>query len=392
MSRNVLRRSAAIAALLFSIPRALGAQAAGVVRGRVVESNGGRAIPDAQVMIVGTRLSVLSSATGEFTLSGVPLGARELSARRLGYQAVTRAITVTDGQNNVGDIALSVSAVNLSEIVVTGTGTATEKRKLGTSVATVDSASLARAEALTVDQAMQGKIAGAQITQNSGMPGGGGVSVRLRGVNSFISGSDPLYIVDGVIVDNESAQLADLGTRANPQNRLADLNPNDIEHIEVIRGAAAAALYGSRANNGVVQIFTKRGTIGKPRYALTNRFSTSELREEQPFNFYPFDVNGRPITRFNYQNDIFRRAPGTEHNLSLEGGNEQTRYYLSGNYAYDGGIMRSTSSERTGGRANIQQQLAPGLIGNVTANYISTHNEMQAFGEQNDFGIMGSLV
>src|SRR6185295_5761536 len=142
-----------------------------------------------------------------------------------------------------------------------------------------------RAEALTVDQAMQGKIAGAQITQNSGMPGGGGVSVLVGGSNSIISGSDPLYIVDGVIVDNGSAQLADLGTRANPQNRLADLNPNDIEHMEVIRGAAAAALYGSRANNGVVQIFTKRGTSGKPRFNSLTRWGTSELREQQPFNF-----------------------------------------------------------------------------------------------------------
>src|SRR6266576_1276404 len=121
-----------------------------------------------------------------------------------------------------------------------------------------------RAQAVTVDQAMQGKIPGAQITQNSGSPGGGGISVRLRGVNSFISGSDPLYIIDGVIVNNESGQLADLGGRSNPQNRLADLNPDDIEHIEIIRGAAAAALYGSRANNGVVQIFTKKGNIGKP--------------------------------------------------------------------------------------------------------------------------------
>src|SRR4029078_10735615 len=151
---------------------------------------------------------------------------------------------------------------------------------------------------------MQGKIAGAQISQNSGGPGGGGISVRLRGVNSFISGSDPLYIVDGVIMDNGSAQLADLGICSTPQNRLADLNPDDIEHIEVTRGAAAAALYGSRANNGVVQIFTKRGTIGKPRFTLNSRFASNELREEQPFNLYPYNENGLKVSRFNYQPDI----------------------------------------------------------------------------------------
>jgi TonB-dependent SusC/RagA subfamily outer membrane receptor len=366
------------------------AQSTATVRGRVTDGGSGRAVPDVQVTVSGTRIGATTSANGEYTLSLVPLGARTLVARRIGYQPATRVVTVTDGANVV-DIPLHVSAVNLSEVVVTGTGTATERRKVGTSIASVDSTMIGRSLATTLDQAMQGKIAGAQITQNSGGPGGGGVSVRLRGVNSFISGSDPLYIVDGVIVDNGSAQLADLGIRSNPQNRLADINPNDIERVEIVRGAAAAALYGSRANNGVVQIFTKRGNIGRPRYTFTSRYAVAELREQQPFNFYPFDVHGLPINRFNYQNDIFASAPQTEQNITVEGGNEQTRYYLSGNFAEEDGIMRSTSSRRAGVRLNLQQQLANRLIANATANYISTHNELQAFGEQNDFGIMGSL-
>src|SRR5439155_8046835 len=249
---------------------------------------------------------------------GVPVGPSTLTVRRIGYQPTTQPVTVALGSTTTADIALNVTAVNLSEVVVTGTGIATEKRKVGTNIATVDSAVISRAEAVTVDQAMQGKIPGAQITQNSGSPGGGGISVRLRGVNSFLSGSDPLYIVDGVIVDNESGQLTDLGIRSNPQNRLADINPSDIEHIEIIRGAAAAALYGSRANNGVVQIFTKRGNIGRPRFTLTSRYSSSELREQLPFNFYPYNENGLPIARFNYQDEIFHRASGTEQNLTVE--------------------------------------------------------------------------
>jgi TonB-dependent starch-binding outer membrane protein SusC len=396
MTPSFVRRGAQLLALaipLFLIkPAALHAQAAtGVVRGRVTEGTSGRGIPEVQVTIAGTRIGALTSQQGEFTLVAVPTGARTVEARRIGYQPVTRGLTVAAGDNNVGDIALNVSAVNLNEVVVTGTGTATEKRAIGTSIATIDSALISRAEAVTVDQAMQGKIPGAQITQNSGSPGGGGISVRLRGTNSFISGSDPLYIVDGVIMDNGSAQLADLGIRSNPQNRLADLNPDDIEHIEVTRGAAAAALYGSRANNGVVQIFTKRGTLGRPHYTASTRFSMSELREQQPFNFYPFNENGLPVPRFNYQNDIFHRAPANEQNLTVEGGNDQTRYYISGNYADEDGIMRSTSSQRSGARINLQQQLASRLLGNVTANYVTTHNELQAFGEQNDYGIMGSL-
>ena len=387
----VRQRALSLALALSTAPALLMAQATGTVRGRVTDASAARGIPDVQVMVTGTRIGSVTGTDGAYTLTAVPSGTRSITARRLGYQPATQSATVAPGGTITVDFAMSVSALNLSEVVVTGSGTPTERRKIGTSVASIDSTVISRAQAMTVDQALQGKTAGAQISQNSGGPGGGGMSVRLRGTNSFISGSDPLYIVDGVIIDNGSAQLADLGGRSNPQNRLADLNPADIDRIEVIRGAAAAALYGSRANNGVVQIFTKRGNIGRPRFTLTSRVSMSELREQQPFNFYPFDAAGLPINRFNYQNDIFERAPASEQNLTVEGGNDQTRYYLSGNFADEDGIMRSTSSRRAGGRVNLQQQLTAKLIANVTANYISTSNQLQAFGEQNDYGIMGSL-
>ncbi|PYO49417.1 MAG: hypothetical protein DMD72_05005 [Gemmatimonadetes bacterium] len=393
MTLALVRRAAVFCALTIVSPLLLAAQqqATSTVSGHVTDASVGRGLPDVQVLITGTRIGAVTGPNGEFTLTGVPIGARSITVRRIGYEPVVRPVTVVLGSTATADVALRVSAVNLSEVVVTGTGIATEKRKVGTNIATVDSALISRAQATTVDQAMQGKIPGAQITQNSGSPGGGGISVRLRGVNSFISGSDPLYIIDGVIVNNESGQLADLGTRANPQNRLADLNPDDIEHIEVIRGAAAAALYGSRANNGVVQIFTKRGTSGKPRFTSTTRWGTSQLRAQQPFNFYPFDVNGLPITRFNYQDDIFHRAPSWEQNVTVEGGSDQTRYFMSGNFGNEDGIMRSTASRRTGARVNLQQQLSPTLVANVTSNYVTTNNQLQAFGEQNDYGIMGSL-
>ena len=391
MTLDFVRRGVFLLSLATLAPIGLHAQQqTGTVTGRVTDASLNRGLPDVQVLVTGTRIGAVTGPNGEYTLVGVPIGARTLTVRRIGYQATIQPVTVVIG-STTADVALNVSAVNLSEVVVTGTGTATEKRKVGTNIATVDSSALNRAQAVTVDQAMQGKIPGAQITQNSGSPGGGGISVRLRGVNSFISGSDPLYIVDGVIVDNESGQLADLGTRANPQNRLADLNPDDIEHIEIIRGAAAAALYGSRANNGVVQIFTKRGTTGRPRFTSTTRWGTSELREQQPFNFYPFDVNGLPLARYNYQDDIFHRAGSWEENLTIEGGNDQTRYFMSGNFANEDGIMRSTSSRRSGARLNLQQQLSQSLVANVTSNYINTNNQLQAFGEQNDYGIMGSL-
>ena len=392
MLSSLVRRAVCTAALLATAPVLLRAQAAtGTVRGRVTEVSSGRGLADAQIQVVGTRVGAISQASGEYVLSGVPSGTRVVQVRRIGFQPVNKTVQVIAGATQAVDAALSVSAINLSEVVVTGTASPTEKRRVGTSIATVDSTVIAKAQSVTVDQALQGKIAGAQITQNSGGPGGGGVSVRLRGTNSFISGSDPLYIIDGVIVDNGSAQLADLGTRANPQNRLADINPADIDRIEIIRGAAAAALYGSRANNGVVQIFTKRGLIGKPRVTFTSRLASNELREQQPFNLYPNDVNGNPIARFNLQDDIFRRSPTYEQNLTVEGGNDATRYFISVNNTEDQGIIRSTESRRQGARLNLQQQLSSNLIANVSTNFVNTRNQLQAFGEQNDYGIMGSL-
>jgi TonB-dependent SusC/RagA subfamily outer membrane receptor len=388
---SVRRAAVALALSFFSLPSLLAAQSSGTIRGHVTDAANGRALPDAQVTVNGTRVGGITNSNGDYTLNAVPAGQRSVTVRRIGYQPLTVSVNVGASATETVDAALKVSAVNLSDVVVTGTGAPTEKRKIGASVATVDSALIAKAQSLTIDQAMQGKIPGAQITQNSGGPGGGGISVRLRGVNSFISGSDPLYIIDGVIVDNSSGQLADLGIRSNPQNRLADINPADIERIEVIRGAAAAALYGSRANNGVVQIFTRRGTSGKPRYTYTTRFSRGELREQQPFNFYPFDVAGLPTARFNYQDDIFQTAPGIEQNLTVEGGSDATKYFISGNFSNEDGILKSTSSRRAGARVNLQQQLTQKMIGNVTANYIQTNNQIQAFGEQNDYGIMGSL-
>ena len=387
----VRRATLALAVFCLAVPAVLAAQATGTVRGHVTDAATGRGLGDAQVTVDGTRAGGSTNANGDYTITGIPAGERTITIRRLGYQPGRVTVTVGVGASATANAALRVSAINLSDVVVTGTGAPTERRRIGASVASVDSAMISKAQALTIDQAMQGKIPGAQISQNSGGPGGGGISVRLRGVNSFISGSDPLYIVDGVIVDNSSGQLADLGIRSNPQNRLADINPADIERIEVIRGAAAAALYGSRANNGVVQIFTRRGTTGKPRYTYTSRFSTSELREQQPFNFYPFDVAGLPIGRFNYQDDIFQRGPGVDQNLTVEGGSEATKYFISGNFSNEDGILKSTSSRRAGARVNLQQQLTQRLIGNVTANYIQTNNQIQAFGEQNDYGIMGSL-
>src|SRR5881296_1449262 len=250
---------------------ALRAQDTGTLRGRVTDATSREPVADARVAVERTSLAAVTRANGEYVLPAVPAGHHVVTARRVGYSVARQDVDITTGETAALDFALRAAAVALDAVVVTGTTAPIEARALGNSLATVDGATVAASQATTVDAALQGKIAGAQIIQNSGNPGGGGVSVRLRGTSSIISGSEPLYIVDGVIVDNSSDQLVDLGARSNVQNRLADLSPNDIERIEVIRGAAAAALYGSRANNGVIQVFTKRGHAGAPQFTWQTR-------------------------------------------------------------------------------------------------------------------------
>ena len=179
--------------------------------------------------------------------------------------------------------------------MVTGTSLGTTRKQLGSYISTVRGDELTKGATGNVLAALQGKTAGAQIIQNSGDPAGG-MSVRLRGISSISSSSEPLYIVDGVIVNNATNRVTN--TQSNydgnnfvgniGQNRLVDINPADIDHIEVLNGAAAAAIYGSRANAGVVQIFTKRGRTGAPLVSFTTSVMLSELREK-------LDVNQSPI-------------------------------------------------------------------------------------------------
>lgn len=325
---RLVRHSGALALLLGALSTTALAQA-GTVRGRVIDA--------------ATGAPIASDASGAFTIGAVPSGAQTLVVHRIGYSPARQPISVTAGASDVA-VSLESAPTSLERVIVAGSATPTTVRALGTSVASVDGSEVAAARPVAVDQALHGKVAGAQITQNSGNPGGGGLSVRLRGTSSIISGSEPLYIVDGIILDNSSNQLIDFGARSNVQNRLADLDPNDIERIEIVRGAAAAALYGSRANNGVVQIFTKRGRSGAPRITLGTSYTGEHIAKRLALNMAPLDAAGNPVTRHDYQNDIFHPRNLKETNISAEGGTDRTTYYFGGSYTDEEGIIRSSSA------------------------------------------------
>jgi TonB-dependent starch-binding outer membrane protein SusC len=383
--------SCAAVLILLCTSALLAAQETGIVRGRVTDAATGEPVGDTRVAVDGTSLATATRANGEYLFAAVPAGHHSVTARRVGYALGRQDVDVAAGGTATVDFALRAAAVALDAIVVTGTTGPTEARALGTSIATVEGGAVAASQAVTVDAALQGKIAGAQILQNSGNPGGGGFSVRLRGTSSIISGSEPLYIVDGVIVDNSSAQLIDLGARSNLQNRLADLNPNDIERIEVIRGAAAAALYGSRANNGVVQIFTRRGHPGAARFTWQSRFSIGTVPRRLAMNQYPYDVTGNPVTRYDYQDWIFQSGSVVENAASVEGGDDRSTYYISGGWTDETGVIPNSGSTRKSGRVNLSQAIAPTVRLSVGANYVNTHNEFEPNGEQSN-GVITALL
>jgi TonB-linked SusC/RagA family outer membrane protein len=388
------------------VPAALTAQT-GVVRGRVTQANGGQPIPNVQIMVPGTTLGALTGETGEFSLAGIPAGRHTVIARRIGYTEARQNVQVAAGQTVTADFTMSVTATTLADVVVTGVAAPTARRAVGNSIESVAGADVAEAPAATsIDQALQGKVTGATITENSGQPGGG-VSVRLRGTNSILGGAEPLYVIDGVIIDNSSEALVSLGANASRggaalSNRLADLDPADVDRIEVLKGAAAAALYGSRANNGVIQIFTKSGTAGKPAFSASTEIASSETPARYNLNMDPkatfADVAaglapavGATVNRYDPQDQIFRTGISNTQRLSVTGGNGPTRYYFGGSYEDEEGIIRKNDYQRLNLRANITQSLSDKLDVSLRSNFIKSKAHFITEGEQTN-GVLTSIV
>lgn len=348
-------------ALLLSLSSAAWAQV--TVRGTVTDERGAR-LPGVNVIVPGTAVGTATDLEGAYT---VLLPADQLPAsvefRFVGYRTERRTIAAQPNRQEL-NVRMSPDLLGIEEVVVTGTGGGAERRQLGNAIASIDAAPIADAGAADVTAALSGKVAGAMISQTSGSPAGS-ISVRLRGNSTINSSAEPLYIVDGVIVDNSSFELVTVGS-GGVQNRLVDLNPNDIERIEVIKGAAAAAIYGSRASNGVVQIFTKRGQAGKPRITYTASMTSSDLRKRVRLNEAPYDwanpfnnadTTRVRVTRFDYQDYIFRPASGTDHYVSVAGGAGTTTYFVSGSYFYNQGIVRNADFNRGTFRLNVGQEL-----------------------------------
>ncbi len=401
------------------------------LQGRVVDTDGD-GLPGVTVEVQNQRIGTTTDLDGGYRFEAtLAAGRYDLVFRSVGYATRTLPVTVAIGEaSQTVNVTMSESAVDLDEVVVTGASPTATRRQLGNNISVVTAASLQDAGSNPLS-GLGGRVVGAQVTQNSGDPSGG-FSLRLRGLSSIKGSGDPLYIVDGVIVDNSSTNVVNLSGDAMTtggsfgQNRLVDINPNDIERIEVLNGAAAAAIYGSRASNGVVQIFTRRGQSGRPRIEFSTSVGMNSLRKETFLSEYGkrFGVAGNArlettqdrlttlttlglteaqlqglglalgtgyvkvgpgnrvlvnnqydVQRYNYWDDIFRTAGSTEQNLSISGGRDQTQFFVSLGALSNGGIVDNTSFDKYNGRVRLDQQLA--RWANISAGLALSYSKSQ---------------
>ncbi|MEI8111109.1 MAG: SusC/RagA family TonB-linked outer membrane protein [Chitinophagia bacterium] len=386
-----------------------------------ITSSGGASVESVSVTVKGTKYGTTADASGNYSFTA-PLnqGNYSLIFSGIGLGEQVSSLTIGSAKTYTVDVTMSEKVSKLDEVVVTGTSAGTTRRQLGSYVATLKASDISKGAAANALQALQGKTPGAVITQNSGDPAGG-LSVRLRGVSSVNSSSEPLYIVDGVIVNNSTPRVTNTQSGYDGgnfvgvvgQNRMVDINPADIERVEVLNGAAAAAIYGSRANSGVIQIFTKRGVSGAPQVSFSSNVLFSGLRKKLDVNQAPTkfggDINAQTqdilspaltnttaVTRYDYQDVIFRGAMGTDNNVSVSGGTDNTKYFFSGSYFYNQGIIRNTDFQRFSFRSNIDQKINKWISMNLGLNYVnSSANEKpdgnSFFSPMNSVTILGNF-
>ena len=374
------------------------------ITGKVLEAGSRAPITAAQLLVQGTSTGALTRDDGAFTLVGAPSRDVILIVRRLGYPMTLVPVSANTGSV---EIVLKRDVLNLDQVVVTGQASGISRRNLANDVASVSSADVNKVSSQSVENAFQGKIAGAQISQSTGAPGGGN-RVRIRGISSILGAAQPLYVIDGVIVSDVSIGSGtnkvtrasgtgiSVGSQENPVNRIADLNPNDIENVDVLKGSAAAAIYGSKASGGVIIITTKRGQVGKPRFSLRTGAGTASLAYVNGSRRFPSVADAVSVfgaaastywdaNRFiDYEKEAYSNRPvNSDLSLNVSGGNENTRYFVSASRRDEQGIVRNSFARKTGVRVNLDQRLSTRLHLQVGSELLNNANDRGLFGNDN---------
>lgn len=383
------------------------------ITGRVTAEGGSDPIVAASVSVVGTTLGAVTSEDGRFSVS-VPSGPVTLRVRRIGY--VPKVVNMSASLSEM-NISLVKDVLELDKQVITGTATTVASVNAANAVAVVSGERLNRVPAQTIDNALQGKVPGAVISTNSGAPGGG-TQVQIRGISTINSSFSPLYVVDGVIVNNSGipnglnviSQASRQGTNGNFSssqdqivNRIADLNPNDIENIQVLKGPSASSIYGSLGTNGVIIITTKQGRSGKPQVDLTQRFGQSRLSNKLGLRCFGsaaevtaagFTASGMnaaafdaaPVKCHDYEEELYNSNRSVDYQTigSVRGGTDSgLNYFASGLVQRDNGLALNDSYNKQSVRINLGQQFGSRFNFKVNTEIVHTLTQRGVFGNDN---------
>lgn len=411
-----MRRLAQFMATAFAIlllPAALAAQAGGTVAGQVLDAASQAPVEGVQVMIVGTQRGTTTNAQGRYSIAGVPAGVQQVRARRVGYGASTQAVTVVGGQTSTVNFTLTQAATQLQEVVVNAvTGQAQRREEIGTNTGNISVADLPKGPINNMAEVLQGRVAGVNLQSAAGSVGSS-QRIRIRGANSLSLSNEPLLYVDGVLVSNGKGGIS-LG--GQDYSRLNDINPEEIENIEILKGPAASAIYGSAAANGVVLISTKRGRSGAAKWGAYFEGSQSKDENSYPLNYAALQVftPGQPfydipnggilrtrqifgasapynicpnyqaaagsctqdtVLSFNQFRDPrtspYQTGTRAKFGVNVSGGSDALTYYVSADKERADGVLRPNSLDQTSLRANMNARIGEKANLSVSTAYVN---------------------
>jgi len=339
----------------------------GTIAGAVTDRVAGTPLPGTRITLVGTNRSTVSNQEGRYTLAGVKVGAYTVQASLIGYGAASNTATVTEGSIETLDFGLKAVAVSLDALVVTATGEQ-RGREVANVVTNINAAQLVQEAPVTnFGDLLTGRTANVQVLPSAGTVGAG-TRIRIRGLNSLSLSNEPIYYVDGVRMESTSNSLS-VGTGGQSFSRINDINPEEIESVEIVKGPSAATLYGTQAANGVIRITTKRGIAGRTNWNLYSEAGILNDRNQYPTNY--FSWGRQPVTNTTVQCPMNSAVSGlcsidslTSYNvlmnpataingtgyreqtgLQVSGGSDQTQYFVSGEYEDEVGHVRMPSAE-----------------------------------------------
>ncbi len=348
-----------------------------------VKDTQGEALPGVEIIIVGTHNGTTTDFDGKYVIKAKK--GDKIKASYIGMSPQTKTV-----QGPKLDFVLKEDALGLDEVVVTAQSGTVTKKQLGSVIHTVKMEKLGTRNVSNAAEALQGALPGARIMRNSGSVAPS-ISIRLRGPSTVLGSSDPLIMIDGMIINNDTRSAIGSGGSSDP---LSDIDLNDIEKIEVLKGPAASAMYGSMASNGIIQIFTKRGKIGEPSVTVTSSININQIRKYKPYNetllTWDTDINGNLITvpidkRYDYQSYVFHKAYGTYNSVKISGGSEWTQYTLSGSILDNEGIIRNSEYDRKNVDLKINQKLSDWIKINLGVIYSNNKTKEIPYGYSSSY-------